>query len=99
MTHVTRFAGRDPGPTARMAGFLAHLRQNGLRLGVQETEVALQALTHVEAARPGETRQALRAVCTGCKEDSERFDALFDSYWMDADRVRQKVSAAAKGSG
>ncbi|EKD61445.1 MAG: hypothetical protein ACD_54C00233G0001, partial [uncultured bacterium] len=26
MSKVTRFAARDPGPAARLAGFLAHLR-------------------------------------------------------------------------
>lgn len=91
MTRVTRFAGRDPGPAARVGGFVAHLRQNGLRLGVAEADLALAALTHVTAAQPEDSRRALRAVCTGCKEEAERFDALFDSYWLDAGRVKQKV--------
>lgn len=91
MSRVTRFAARDPGPTARMAGFLAHLRENGLRLGAQETETALTALTHVEVARPMLARAALKAVCTGTKDEAQRFDALFESYWMDMGRVRQKV--------
>lgn len=91
MTRVTRFAGRDPGPAARIAGFIAHLRENGLRLGVAEAELALSALAQVDAARPEESRLALRAVCIGCKDEADRFDALFDSFWMDAGRVKQKV--------
>ncbi|OIQ28026.1 MAG: carbon monoxide dehydrogenase [Alphaproteobacteria bacterium MedPE-SWcel] len=91
MSRVTRFAGRDPGPTARIAGFIAHLRENGLRLGVAEAELCLAALTEVNPVQPAQARRALRAVCTGCKEEAERFDALFDSYWMDAGRVKQKV--------
>ncbi len=91
MTRVTRFAGRDPGPAARVAGFIAHLRDNGLRLGVAEAETALSALNAVSATSPDQARRAMRAVCTGCKEEAETFDALFDSYWMDAGRVRQKV--------
>lgn len=91
MSRVTKFAGRDLGPAARVAGFIAHLRQNGLRLGVAEADLAMAALGSVEAIRPNEARRALRAVCTGCKEESERFDDLFDSYWMDMGRVRQKV--------
>ncbi|MDW3225253.1 MAG: VWA domain-containing protein [Paracoccaceae bacterium] len=91
MTRVTRFAGRDPGPAARVGGFIAHLRSNGLRLGVAEADLALSALVEVNAIFPDESRRALRAVCTGCKEDAERFDALFDSYWMDAGRVKQKI--------
>ena len=91
MSRVTRFAARDPGPTARVSGFLAHLRDNGLRLGAQETQVALTALTHVESTQPLLARAALKAVCTGTKDEAQRFDALFDSYWMDMGRVRQKV--------
>ena len=98
MSRVTRFAGRDPGPAARVGGFVAHLRQNGLRLGVAEADLALAALTHVAAAKPEDSRRALRAVCTGCKEEAERFDALFDSYWLDAGRVKQKV-VPTKSSG
>ena len=91
MRRVTRFAARDPGPAARMAGFLAHLRENGLRLGVQETRTALDALTRVDAAEPSLARAALKAVCVGCKDEAQRFEALFDAYWMDMGRVRQKV--------
>ena len=91
MTRVTRFAARDPGPAARVAGFIAHLRENGVRLGVAEADLSLSALTHVNAAAPDECRRVLRAVCTGCKEEAERFDALFDSFWMDAGRVKQRI--------
>lgn len=97
MSRVSRFAGRDPGPAARVAGFMAHLRENGLRLGVGETDVALSALSAVNAAQPDEARRALKAVCTGCKDEAERFDALFDSFWMDAGRVRQKVVPKPSG--
>jgi uncharacterized protein with von Willebrand factor type A (vWA) domain len=91
MTRVTRFAGRDPGPIARVGGFFTHLRSNGLRLGVAEADLAITALTHVKAISPDEARWALRAVCTGSREEAEQFDALFDSFWMDAGRVKQKV--------
>ena len=91
MSRVTLFAARDPGPAARMSGFLAHLRQNGLRLGVAETELALIALTHVNAALPNQTRRALKAVCTGCKDEADRFDDLFDSFWLNGGKVTQKV--------
>lgn len=91
MTRVTRFAGRDPGPAARVAGFVSHLRDNGLRIGVAEAATALEALTAVEAISPEDSRRALRAVCTGCKDEIAHFDVLFDSYWMDAGRVKQKI--------
>ncbi|MEL7203716.1 MAG: VWA domain-containing protein [Pseudomonadota bacterium] len=92
MTRVTRFAGRDPGPMARVAGFISHLRANGLSLGVSETALALDALTHVDAAVPEHAKRALKAVCVGCREDADQFDALFDAFWMDAGRVKQRMA-------
>lgn len=91
MSRITKFAGRDPGPAARLAGFIAHLRNNGIRLGVAETDMAMMALSEIEAIQPDDARRALRAVCTGCKEEAERFDDLFNSFWMDMGRVKQKV--------
>ena len=41
---VSRFPLRATGPADRMAGFMAHLRLNGLKVGVEETGVALAAL-------------------------------------------------------
>ena len=98
MSRVTRFAARDPGPSARIIGFVAHLRENGLRLGVAEADLCLAALTQVEAAQIEECRRALRSICTGCHEEFERFDALFDSYWLDAGRVRQTSVPAPQTS-
>ncbi|MEP2532408.1 VWA domain-containing protein [Shimia sp.] len=91
MSRITKFAARDPGPSARVAAFIVHLRENGLRLGVAEAEVAMAALALVDTIQPDESRRALRAVCAGCKEEAERFDDLFNSYWMDMGRVRRKV--------
>ena len=96
MTRVTKFAGRDPGPAARMSGFITHLRENGLRLGVAEADTALTALTHVDATWPDQSRRALKAVCTGSKDEAERFDALFDAFWLDAGRVRSKTTPTLK---
>ncbi len=98
MSKVTRFAARDPGPAARVAGFVGHLRDHGFRLGVAETDTALRALTTVEGADPGQARLALKAVCAGCAEDVIRFDRLFDSYWMADGRVRQKVLPSERTS-
>ncbi len=88
MSRVTKFAAQEPGPVSRVVGFMAHLRANGLRLGAGETTVALTALSAMNAYSPDECRDALRPICTGCKEDFDQFDELFDAYWMDMGRVR-----------
>ncbi|MEM1130428.1 MAG: VWA domain-containing protein [Pseudomonadota bacterium] len=99
MSRVTRFAARDPGPAARVAGFLAHLRANGFRLGVSETELAVDALSRVDAYDPATSRCALKAVCTGSADDAARFDELFDSYWRRDGQVVPRVlpEPATKG--
>ncbi|MDB2516891.1 VWA domain-containing protein [Planktomarina temperata] len=98
MSLVTKFAARDPGPAARMAGFVAHLRDNGLRLGVGETGVALDALTHINAANPYDSRRALKSVFTGCTEEAAQFDGLFNSFWMNGGRVKTRVTATPSQS-
>ncbi len=92
MNRVTKFASRDPGPAARVAGFMAHLRGNGLRLGVGETETALAALAQVQATNPAEARMALRAVCTGSADEARAFDAVFDAYWLNGGRVVSRMA-------
>lgn len=84
---VTRFAARAAGPAERVAGFLAHLRGNGLALGVQDGALALQALRHVRVDL-AEVRLALKAVCCGTAEEFARFDDLFAAYWTNTGRER-----------
>ena len=99
MSRVTKFAAQEPGPVSRVAGFMAHLRANGLLLGVGETTVALNALSAMSAYSPDECRTALRPICTGCKEEVDLFDDLFDAYWMDMGRVRTRAVPEFKSQG
>lgn len=94
---VTRFAARDEGPTARVVGFMAHLRENGFRLGIAETETALAALSTV-SAEESSVRRALKTVACGSAEDWARFDAVFDSFWRNGGRVRTKAVPSGKSS-
>jgi uncharacterized protein with von Willebrand factor type A (vWA) domain len=81
-----------------MTGFVAHLRDNGLRLGVGETSIALDALTHINAANPNDTRRALKSVFTSCAEEAAQFDGLFNSFWMNGGRVKTRVTPTIKTS-
>lgn len=91
MSKVTRFTSSDPGPAARVSGFLAHLREHGFQLGVAETDTAMQALSCVNPIDPSDARLALKSVCSGSSENASQFDMLFDAFWMDDGRVRHKV--------
>lgn len=92
---VTRFPARAEGIADRMAGFIAHLRLNGLRVGPRETGEALAALAAVRATDPAEARMALAALLAGDAEDWRRFDELFDAYWFNAGRERERQAPRA----
>ena len=62
MVTVTRFPTRA-SIAERMGDFTRHLRQNGFRVGVQETEMGLRGLDSVDMSDPQEVRMALKAVC------------------------------------
>ena len=92
---ATRFPARAAGVADRMAGFMAHLRMNGLPAGLPEAETALRALERIAPTDTDEVRLALKAICANNADRRARFDELFDAYWLDSGRVRQRPAQAA----
>lgn len=74
----------------RMTGFMAHLRLNGINVGVAETETALLAMRSIDFLEPNETRLALRSICANDADRYKRFDELFDAYWFSRGRQRER---------
>ena len=91
MSRISKFAAQDSGPSARVIGFFSHLRSNDLKLGVAEVETALSILTQINANDPMEVRRSLKPICVGNQDEARRFEDLFNSYWMDSGRVKQKI--------
>ena len=85
---VTRFPTRANGTAERIAGFMAHLRANGMAVGLPETDAALRALTTIDLCETYETRLALKSICANDADRFARFDDLFDAYWRNAGRER-----------
>ena len=82
---------------ARVAGFIAHLRHNGVEAGPAETDAALRVLARGAAPTLDEARRRLKILLTGRRGEWERFDDLFEAYWLARGRVRTRpVSAAAR---
>lgn len=90
---VTPFAGSVSGTSERFAGFAAHLRNNGLAVGVAETAAMLRALRDVNLHDARDVRLACRAVCTSQWQEFNQFDDLFDSYWFNRGRERSEQQA------
>ena len=86
---VSRFAERST-IEGRMAGFMAHLRLNGIPAGLGETETALRAMQAIEPLDPDELRLALSSICATDADRKHRFDDLFRAYWLSDRRVRHE---------
>jgi len=77
----------------RLAGFVRTLRDNGFAVGLAETRDALKVLASPAAARAEPLRQALKALFCATRIDWEKFDDLFDAYWLG--RGMKRIWAAA----
>lgn len=86
---VTRFPNRQT-ISERMAGFMAHLRLNGLEAGLPQGETALAALGAIDATDREQVRLALKSVCAHGAEGFRAFDDLFGSYWLSHGRRRER---------
>jgi len=87
---VTRFPTRADGVAERMTGFMAHLRLNGINVGVAETEISLLALNSIEATEPDQARLALKSICANDADRYAKFDELFNAYWYARGRRRER---------
>ena len=87
MAAVTKFLTRTSIPE-RMGDFTRHLRQNGFRVGMQETEMGLQSLEGINLSNPLEVRMALKAVCCADLHAFGRFDDLFNAFWLNQSLMR-----------
>ena len=86
---VTRFLTRAK-IIERMGDFTRHLRDHGVRAGMPETEASLKALRLVDLSNVKDVRLALKAVCSNDGESFEKFDDLFDAYWLNSGKQRQE---------
>jgi uncharacterized protein len=80
----------------RLAGFARTLRDNGFRIGLAETGDALAILGSPAALQPASLKPALRSLFCATHSDWERFDEIFEAFWLGRDmRQRQVVSGGA----
>ena len=85
------------GPSARrrLAGFARTLRDNGFKVGLAETGDALEILTTSLAARPIALKPALRSLFCATHSDWDRFDEIFDAYWLSRGLRQARTLAGA----
>lgn len=82
----------------RVTGFMRLVRDNDFSAGVAETLDAQQLIAACGLDQPQQIRWGLRSLVCGDHSQWQRFDELFDSYWLPANATAlQGVSGAAGG--
>ncbi len=74
----------DIGPILRLrlAGFVRSLRDSGFKVGLAETRDASRLMCSRMIQRPGNLKTAFRSLFCGRLSDWQRFDDIFDAYWI-----------------
>ncbi len=67
---------------AKLSFFVKTLRDNGFVIGLAETRDALNIISGPSAARASLLRPALRALFCSRQSDWQKFDEIFDAYWL-----------------
>lgn len=68
--------------SARLAAFLRTLRDNGFAVGLHEGQDAASLIAAGYARTPSLLRSAFKHLFSARKSDWERFDGLFDAFWL-----------------
>src|SRR5215472_16858605 len=83
----------------KLAAFLRTLRDNGFRIGLAEGRDAAALMAAGYAERPGLLRSALKHLFSARKSDWDKFDGLFDAFWLGKRaRSRSLIMGAAKAA-
>src|SRR5258705_6898888 len=85
--------------SAKLAGFLRTLRDNGFAVGLQEGRDAAALMTAGYIENPGLLRLALKHLFSARKSDWDKFDGLFDAFWLGRrGRSRSMTMGSAKAA-
>jgi uncharacterized protein len=75
--------------STKLAAFLKTLRDSGFAVGLQEGQDAASLMAAGFAEKPSLLRSALKHLFSARKSDWDKFDGLFDAFWL-GKRVRSR---------
>ena len=75
--------------STKLAAFLKTLRGSGFAVGLAEGQDAASLMTAGYVARPGLLRSAFKHLFSARKSDWEKFDGIFDAFWL-GKRIRSR---------
>ncbi len=83
----------------KLAAFMRTLRDNGFAVGLAEGRDAAALMASRYGSRPGLLRSAFKHLFAARKSDWEKFDGLFDAFWLGKRlRSRSMTTGAAKAA-
>jgi uncharacterized protein len=82
--------------STKLAGFLRTLRDNGFAVGLAEGQDAAALMAAGYAQEPPLLRSAFKHLFSARKSDWDKFDGLFDAFWL---RKRVRARSAMSGAG
>jgi uncharacterized protein len=74
---------------AKLAAFMKTLRDSGFAVGLREGQDAASLMAADYMEKPGLLRSALKHLFSARKSDWEKFDGIFDAFWL-GKRVRSR---------
>ncbi|GLR53603.1 VWA domain-containing protein [Shinella yambaruensis] len=77
----------------KLSAFLKTLRDNGFSVGLGEGRDAAALMAAGYAEKPGLLRSALKHLFSARRSEWERFDGIFDAFWL-GKRVRSRSAAS-----
>src|SRR6202040_3022082 len=79
--------------STKLAAFLKTLRDNGFAVGLHEGRDAASLMAAGYIERPGLLRSAFKHLFSARKSDWEKFDGIFDAFWL-GKRVKSRSITA-----
>ncbi|MDP6589422.1 MAG: VWA domain-containing protein [Alphaproteobacteria bacterium] len=75
---------------SRLLGFRAVLRAGGFNVTSGRMIDAVRSLRHIDLIEPDAMRLALRLNIAASRDEEERFDQLFNAFWLGASEIEQQ---------
>lgn len=94
--NTTRFPTRADSIAERMLDFADHLRANGISLGVADIKLALRGLQFIDILNHKDMRLALKALCSINADQFDRFDDVFNAFWLNRSHKKQRLQQTDK---
>jgi uncharacterized protein with von Willebrand factor type A (vWA) domain len=79
----------------KLAGFARTLRDNGFKVGLAETRDALAVLASPAANSAASLKPALRSLFCATHSDWDRFDEIFNAFWLGRHMRQARTLAGA----